>query len=205
MSAFTAYQALFTHGGLKASWKDPAGQTENATKRLLVTGASGGVGVWVVQLARAAGVKDIIAVVGPNNVDAVRSLGATEVINYKERSLGTWAADPACEKVDLVVDMVGKSTLADAWTAVKPGGILLSVNEPPLNQKPKSGAPEVAKAEFFIMEPIGWQLQEVAELLEAGKARAVVDSVWSLDQFKEAFAKLEGGHARGKVIIKVAG
>jgi len=57
---------------------------------------------------------------------------------------------------------------------------------------------------FFIMEPYGWQLKDVADLLEKGEARAVVDSVFKLEQFKEAFARLDTGHARGKVIIAVA-
>ncbi|KAJ9633965.1 hypothetical protein H2199_009164 [Coniosporium tulheliwenetii] len=202
LSAFTAYQALFEHGGLKLGWKDEAGKHENARKRVLITAAAGGVGVWVVQLAKAAGVKEIIAVVGPNNVDFVKSLGATEVINYKQQSLGAWAA-ASNPKVDLVIDMVGGQTLADAWTAVKDGGILLSVNEPPENRKPKENAPKDVTNLFFIMRPEGWQLKEVAELLEKGEVRVVVDSVWKLGEFKEAFARLESGHARGKVIIKI--
>jgi len=202
LSAFTAYQALFQHGNLKLGWKDEAGKSENATKRVLVTAAAGGVGVWVTQLAKAAGVKDIIAVAGPDNVDFVRSLGATEVINYKQQSLGGWAA-AGNTKVDLVVDMLGKQTLADAWTAVKDGGILLSINEPPENRKPKDYSPKGVTNHFFIMKPEGWQLKDVTELLEKGEARAVVDSVWKLEEFKEAFAKVDSGHARGKVIIKI--
>lgn len=202
LSAFTAYQALFEHGGLKLGWKDDADKSENVKKRILITAAAGGVGVWVVQLARAAGVKDIIAVVGPDNVDFVKSLGATEVINYKQQSLGAWAA-AGNPKVDLIVDMLGKQTLADAWTAVKDGGILLSINEPPENRKPKESAPKDVTNRFFIMEPKGWQLKDVAELLEKREARAVVDSVWKLEEFREAFTKVESGHARGKVIIVV--
>lgn len=202
LSAFTAYQALFEHGGLKLGWQDEPGKLENARKRLLVTAAAGGVGVWVVQLARAAGVKDIVAVVGPHNVDFVKSLGASEVINYREQSLGEWAAG-GNSKADLVVDMVGKQTLADAWTAVKAGGVLLSVNEPPENRRPKEDAPKDVTNYFFIMKPEGWQLNHVTRLLEKGEARAIVDSIWRLEEFKEAFARVEGGHTRGKVIIKV--
>jgi NADPH:quinone reductase-like Zn-dependent oxidoreductase len=202
LSAFTAYQALFTHGGLKLGWKDASGKAENAKKRLLITSGAGGVGVWLVQLARAAGVGEIVAIVGPNNVEFVKSLGATEVINYKEKSLGKWVAEGA-PKVDLVVDLLGKQTLADSWTAIKEGGTLLSISEPPQGRKPKENAPKNVTASFFIMEPEGWQLKDVADLLEAGKAKAIVDSVWKLEQFKEAFAKLASGHARGKVVIKV--
>ncbi|KAF2424405.1 NAD(P)-binding protein [Tothia fuscella] len=200
LSAFTAYQALFEHGGLKPAWKDPAGKSENSKKRVLITAPAGGVGVWVVQLAKAAGVKDIVGVSGPANIELVKSLGVTEIVNYKEQSLGQWAAAGGA-KVDLVIDMLGNQTLSDAWTAVKDGAILLSIREPPEGKKPTEHAPKDVSASFFIMEPKGWQLKEVADLVERGEARPVVDSVWTLDQFKEAFAKAEGGHARGKVII----
>jgi NADPH:quinone reductase-like Zn-dependent oxidoreductase len=202
LSAFTAYQALFTHGGLKLGWKDAAGRAENEKKTMLVTAGAGGVGVWVVQLARAAGVGKIIAITGPDNVDFVKSLGATEVINYKQQSLGAWVT-AGSPKVDLVVDMLGGQTLADSWAAIKDGGILLSINEPPEGRKPRKNVPRDVSAVFFIMKPDGWQLKDVAELLEAGKAKAIVDSVWKLEEFKEAFAKLASGHARGKVIIRV--
>ena len=143
-----------------------------------------------------------LGVAGPDNVDFVRSLGASEVINYKRQLLGAWAAAGA-PKADLIIDLVGKQTLIDAWTAVKDGGILLGINTPPDQCKPKVNLPKDVTAKFFIMEPKGWQLREVAELVESGKAKAIVDSVWKMEEFKDAFAKLESGHARGKVIIKV--
>ena len=202
LSAFTAYQALFEHGGLSPGWNDEAGKLENSKKRVLITTSSGAVGVWLVQLAKIAGVKDIIGLAGPNNVDFAKSLGVTEVINYKQQSLGAWAA-AGNPKVDLIIDLLGNQTLADAWTAVKDGGVLISIREPPENRKPKENAPKDVANHFFIMKPEGWQLKEIAKLLENGEARAVVDSVWNLEEFKEAFAKSESGHARGKVIIKV--
>jgi NADPH:quinone reductase-like Zn-dependent oxidoreductase len=202
LSAFTAYQALFEHGGLKLGWKDAAGKAENAKKRVLITAAAGGVGVWLVQLAKAAGVNDIVGVVGPDNIDFAKSLGVSEAVNYRQQSLGAWAAAGAA-KSDLIVDLLGKQTLTDAWTAVKDGGILLSINSPPESLKPKENLPKDVHTDFFIMEAKGWQLNDVAYLLENNQAKAIVDSVYKLEEFKEAFAKVEGGHARGKVIIKV--
>jgi NADPH:quinone reductase-like Zn-dependent oxidoreductase len=114
LSAVTAYQALFEHGGIKLSWKDEAGRAENARKRLLVTTGASSVGVWVVELAKAAGVKYIVAIVGPNNVEFVKSLGAMEVINYRQQSLGAVWAAAGNAKVDLTVDMLGKQTLDDS-------------------------------------------------------------------------------------------
>ena len=207
LSAFTAYQQLFEHGGLRTPWKDAdpaAAKAENAQKRVLITAAAGGVGVWTVQLARAAGVKEIIALVGPDNVDFIKTLGATETINYKEQSLGAWAAVPGQKKADLVIDMLGKQTLADCWFAVRDGGVLLGINEPPEMRKPKENAPKDVRNTFFIMSADGWQLKEIADLIDNGECKPVVDSIWKLEEFKDAFAKLASGHARGKVIIKVA-
>lgn len=202
LSAFTAYQALFEHGGLEPGWNNEASRAENAKKRVLITAASGAVGVWLVQLAKRAGVKSIVGLSGPTNIDFVRSLGVTEAINYKEQSLGAWAV-AGNPKADLVIDMQGKQTLADAWTAVKDDGVLISIVEAPENYKPKENPPKDVNNYFFIMKPEGWQLKEVAKLLENDEAKAIVDSVWDFDEFKEAFAKSESGHARGKVIIKV--
>lgn len=203
LSAFTAYQALFTQGGFALGWKDEAGRLANSRKRVLVDAGSGGVGVWIVQLARAAGVKEIIAIVGPDNIDFVKTLGATKVINYRQQSLGDFIKAGG-EKVDLAIDMLGGKALADCWTAVEEGGTLISIREPPSSQKPVEGVEKDIKDSFFIMEPYGWQLKDVADLLETGEARAIVDSIYKLEQFKEAFARLDTGHARGKVMITVA-
>lgn len=203
LSAFTAYQALFTQGGLALGWKDEAGHLANSKKTVLVDAGAGGVGVWVVQLAGAAGVGEIIAVVGPDNIEFVKSLGATTVINYRQQSLGAFIKAGGA-KADLAIDMLGGQALVDCWTAVKEGGTLVSIREPPAGQKPAEGVAKDIKDLFFIMEPYGWQLNDVAELLEKGEAKAIVDSVFKLEEFKEAFARLDTGHARGKVMITVA-
>ncbi|KAF2813114.1 NAD(P)-binding protein [Mytilinidion resinicola] len=201
LSALTAYQALFVHGGLAAGWKSEAGRAANGTKRVLITAAAAGVGVWLVQLARAAGVREVVGIAGPQNAEFVKGLGASEVIDYKAQELGEWAKEN--EKVDLVVDLLGGKTLESAWGTVKDGGILLSVSQPPNTAKPDDRTSKDVQDKFFIMEPDGWQLDEVRDLIEAGEAKPVVDSVWKLEQFKEAFAKVASGHTRGKVIIKV--
>jgi NADPH:quinone reductase-like Zn-dependent oxidoreductase len=202
LSAITAYECLFTQGGLATPWKDPAGAAINAQKRLIITSGAGGVGVWLVQLAKAAGVKDIIAIAGTKNVDFVVELGATEVINYQTSSLGKWAA-AGNEKADIIVDLMGGQTLKDAWSAVKEGGTLLSIREPPETQKPDTEVAKDIKNFFFIMTPEGWILEEVAKLIEEGKGKAIVDSVYPLEEAQKAFDIVEGGHARGKVILKL--
>ncbi|KAK4227825.1 Reticulon-4-interacting protein 1, mitochondrial [Podospora fimiseda] len=206
LSALTAWQALFVHGTLnsKAVIGDEDTKKENGRQRVLVTGAAGGVGSWLVQLAALAGAGAVVAVCGTNKVEAVRELGATEVINYQETTVEEWVAvDPAGREVDLVVDVVGGKTLGGCWVGVKEGGTLISVNTPPDMVKP-AGSEKKAKSSFFIVEPLGNNLAEIGDLIAAGKLRPTVDSVWEFDEFEKAFERLESGHAKGKIVIKVS-
>lgn len=206
LSALTAWQALFVHGGLVAPAAEGK-EKKNAGKRVLITGAAGGVGSWAVQLASLAGVGAVVAVCGgAGKAAAVRKLGATEVVDYTRTSVGEWAAaDPAARQVDLVFDLVGGETLAGCWRAVRDGGVLVSANTPPDMVRPAGLEKEVEKSVFFIVEPSGSNLAEIAELIGAGKVRPVVDSVWPFEQFEKAFEKLEDGHAQGKIVINVGG
>jgi NADPH:quinone reductase-like Zn-dependent oxidoreductase len=201
LSAFTAYQALFEHGEIEPAFNDEAGKTRNSKKRVLFTAASGGVGVWLVQLARAVGVGTVIGVCGPSNVDAIKSLGATNVINYRAQSIDDWFAS-GNEKVDLAVDSMGGKSLSGSWKAVKEGGILLSIRGLSPKDKPE-GVAENVRASFFVMEPHGWQLNTVSQLLDKGLARPVVDSVWNFEGFQGAFDQVDSGHSKGKVIINI--
>ncbi|KAF2417725.1 hypothetical protein EJ08DRAFT_673593 [Tothia fuscella] len=156
--------------------------------RVVITAASGGVGVIAVQLSKAAGVGEIVAVCGPKSVDFVKELGATEANSGR--------------KADLVIDMLGGQTLVDCWKAVMNGGVLLSIHDATLESKRPEGKKDV-RAEFFVMESKGWQLDELTGLIEKRQLKAVVDSIWNLNEYEKAFEILAGGHARGKVIIRV--
>ncbi|KAK3989441.1 Reticulon-4-interacting protein 1, mitochondrial [Cladorrhinum sp. PSN332] len=208
LSALTAWQSLFVHGALNpnAVIGDEEAKKQNKGKRVLVTGAAGGVGSWLVQLAALAGAGAVVAVCGPDKIEAVKELGATEVVNYRETTVGEWvAADPAGREVDLVVDVVGGKTLAGCWEVVKGGGVLISVNTPPDVVKPAGlENKKLAKSEFFVVEPLGSNLAEIGELIGAGRVRPTVDSVWEFDEFEKAFERLESGHAKGKIVIKVS-
>lgn len=206
LSALTAWQAVFGHGVDGAALKgDEIAKEMNMRTRILVTGASGGVGSWAVQLAALAGAW-VVAVCGAGEEESVRELGASEVVDYTKTSVEEWVAvDPYAREVDLVVDVVGGKTLAGCCTAVHERGVLISVNTPPDMVKPAGLEKWVRMSLFFIVEPLGSNLAEVAELILAGKvARPVVDSVWPLEQFENAFEKLESGHAKGKIVIQVA-
>lgn len=205
LSALTAWQALFVHAGLALGRleNNDTGEVKAApAKSVLVTAASGGVGVWTVQLARLAGY-DVIATCGPDNVEFVRSLGAAEVINYREKSLTEWLDTTASGKVDVVIDGVGGKTLQDCWACVKDGGTLISIKQPPEQVKPAEWSGRDVKNLFFIMEPNGQQLSKITALIEQEKCKPALDSVFEFEDFEMAFERLEGGHARGKVVLRV--
>lgn len=195
MSAETAWQALFIHAGLEPKAGGAKGKT------ILFTAASGGMGVWLVQLAKWIGA-EVVATCGTHNVEWVKEIGADVVIDYNKTSVKTWVSETG-KKVDLVVDSIGRKALEDAWWAVKNGGQLISVFQPPEQLKP-AGVEDSIKTEFFIMETNGEQLQKVTELIDQGIAvKAAVDSVWPVDQYQEAFKKLEGRKTRGKVVLEL--
>lgn len=198
LSALTAWQALFTHGKL-----NPPGQGGNAGKRVLVTAASGGVGIWLIQLARLAGV-EVTGTCGPSNVDFVSSLGANVVLDYTKTDFAKWATSESNQhQFDLVVDCIGGQTLPEAWKCAKQGVIVVSVAEPPEGKRPAEGVAADVKGVWFIVEANREQLIRITEMIEQGKCRGEIDRVYALEEWKEAFERLEGGHARGKVVLKL--
>lgn len=164
-----------------------------------MTGASGGVGVWVVQLASLAGA-EVIGTCGPDNVEMVKTLGACTVLNYRTTSLREWGQDPQ-NQVDIVIACSGGKSLEDAWWVVKNGGALISIVGPPGQVKPQGCKAKDVRDLFFIMEPIGEHLAKITKLVEQGRCRPVIDSVWSLEEYERAFERADSGRARGKVVI----
>ncbi|KAG0647331.1 putative zinc-binding [Hyphodiscus hymeniophilus] len=194
LSSLTVWQALFTHAGLGGFSPD-----RYRGKRMLVTAASGGVGIWAVQIAKLAGF-EVVRTCGPRNVDFVRSLGAAEVLDYTTTNMREWA-ETDVKKVDLVLDCVGKRTLEDTWWAVKEGGVLISISQPPEQVRPADWSGKAVRNLFFIMVLDGAALMQISNMIEKVKCRPVLDSVWPLEKFEDAFKKLASGHARGKVVI----
>jgi NADPH:quinone reductase-like Zn-dependent oxidoreductase len=143
-----------------------------------------------------------VATCGTANVEWVKEIGADEVIDYTKTDVKTWASGNG-KKVDLVVDSIGRKALEDSWWAVKNGGHLISLFQPPEQMKP-TGVEDNIGTEFFIMETNGEQLHKVTELIEEGvTVKAAVDSVWPLAQYQEAFKKLESRKTRGKVVLEL--
>ena len=137
----------------------------------------------------------------PKNDDFIRTLGALRIVNYNSENLKSWAEREG--QVDIIIDCIGGKTLEDAWFAIKEGGSLISICKPPEGKKLQGLEKKDVKNLFFIMKSDGEQLAEVSKLLDEGKCRAVVDSVWGFEDYERAFERLDGGHACGKVVIKV--
>jgi NADPH:quinone reductase-like Zn-dependent oxidoreductase len=228
LSALTAYQALFEQGTLstdglpgaggstedneeKKKKKRDAARARNAAQRILITAAAGSVGGWAVQLARLAGAGSIVAVCGSDNsAAAARALGATEIVDYTASGgVSAWAAaSPAAREVDLVVDCAGGETLAGCWGAVRAGGTLVSICQSPDEVRPADvGAEkrEGVRTLWFVVESRGRDLDIISRLLELGGCRPLVDSVVGFDDFERAWDKVEGRHAKGKVVVLVDG
>jgi NADPH:quinone reductase-like Zn-dependent oxidoreductase len=198
LSAQTAWQALFEQSkigefGASDKWKG---------KRVLVTAASGSVGIWLTQLAHLAGAT-VIGTCGPSNVEEVRSLGADEALDYRATDLREWGQKSG-NKVDLVIDCIGGKSLADAWWCIKDGGVLISIYQPPEQVRPKDYQGKDVNHFFFIMYPSRPQLEQITKLIDEGKCRGRVDSVWPFEQYDEAFKRLGSGHAKGKVIMDMS-
>lgn len=204
MSALTAWQGLFEQAGFTGPEDE---RIHRDKKTVLITAASGNVGKWAIQLARIAGFERIVGTYGGGaEVERLlKELGATDLIDYKKSSLAEWVAqDPDGRKVDLVFDCFGRSALADAWNAVKDGGQLLSVCEPPETRKPAECQAKDVTNFFFVMDSKrGKELGKVTKWLESGECKAFLDSVHDLKDYQKAFDRVEGRHADGKVVIKV--
>lgn len=203
LSAQTAYEALFQHAGIPAPVV--SGQVEGkqlgTRLRLLVTGAAGGVGVYVVQLAASAGVH-VVAATSSNerNERFLRELGADEVVEYATLGEG--------RKFDIIVDMLGGELLEKCWGYVEDNGILVSVESGAYNfveEHRKLGiVKEGVKALFFIVEGQSKSLQGLAELADQGALRSFVANSFPLEKAREAYDYAHGRFdGRGKIVLTV--
>jgi NADPH:quinone reductase-like Zn-dependent oxidoreductase len=180
LAATTAWQGLFDHGDLKS------GQT------VLIHGASGGVGGFAVQFAKAKGAR-VIATASGDGLQTVRDYGADVVVDYKTQKFEDVAHD-----VDLVFDLIGGDTQARSFAVLKSGGTLISTVQ---NPDPAKAAEKQLKAERYIAMPNGEDLAEIGALIDAGKVKVVVAKTFPLAQAADAHRFLENDHPRGKVVL----
>jgi NADPH:quinone reductase-like Zn-dependent oxidoreductase len=160
-----------------------------AGESILVTAGSGGVGHFAVQLARALGA-EVYATASPRNHDFVRSLGATEVVDYNEGGV----AD-AIGEVDTVLDVVGGDGQADALAALRDGGRAVSIVDPSVRERP-GGL-------YVFVQPNAASLRELARRFDAGEFRVEIEETFPLDRAADAHRLIEEGHVRGKLVIEL--
>ncbi|KEF57664.1 uncharacterized protein A1O9_05582 [Exophiala aquamarina CBS 119918] len=207
VSALAAWQALFEEFKIEVPTINST-HSSSTRPRLLITAASGSVGIYAVQLAKLAGLY-VVATAGPRNIDLVKSLGADEVLDYTTTDLRTWVAeDPSRRKVDFAFALAGGSSLEQAWHTVKDNGQLLTIVPPPdfnwvFDLDTPDGVSSAVTGRFWIMHPSGAQLEKITELIEAGKLRPLVDSVWEFEDYNKAIERLNSGKTSGKVVLKV--
>jgi NADPH:quinone reductase-like Zn-dependent oxidoreductase len=181
--ALTAWQALFDTAKLSA------GQS------VLVHGGSGGVGSFAIQFAKLRGAK-VFATASTRNQDFLKQLGADTAIDYTTQKFEDVAKD-----VDVVLESVGKDTLARSYGVVKKGGILVSLIGPPdKTELDKHGVRGAALG----VEPNSSELAEIANLIDQKKIKVTVSQTYPLAEAAKAEEQADTGHTRGKIVLKVA-
>ena len=182
LAALTAWQALFEKAQLAAGQK------------ILIHGASGGVGSFAVQFAKWKGAQ-VIGTASAKNQALLRELGADEPIDY-----GKTRFDDVVRGVEVVFDAVGGETQERSWKVLNKGGILVSiVAPPPAELAVKYGV----RAEMLGVEASSEQLEEIAKLVDSAHVRPVVENVFPLAEARRAHELIATGHTRGKIVLKI--
>ncbi|MFF6787044.1 zinc-binding dehydrogenase [Streptomyces sp. NPDC012510] len=205
--ALTSWQALVERANIQPG------------QRVLVHAGSGGLGTIAIQLAKHLGAH-VATTTSTANVDLVKRLGADVVVDYKKQAFETVLHD-----YDVVLDSLGGETLLKSLGVLKPGGQVISVSGPPdaafgreLGANPvirlvmsalssrirRRARRRNVTYSFLFMKASGDQLRELTPLIEAGRIRPVVDTVFSFESAPEALEYLETGRAKaGKVVLKM--
>ena len=188
-AAITALQGLRDAGKLQPGQK------------VLINGASGGVGTFAVQIAKWLGA-EVTGVCSTRNVDMVRSIGADHIIDYTQEDF-----TQSGQRYDLILDNVANHSFSDLRRALTPQGTIIP-------NSGHGGMGYVFKAfllspfmrqmgRMYVASPNNKDLVILKELIESGKITPVIDRTYPLSDYAEAFRYLEEGHARGKIVITV--
>ena len=193
IAGMTALQGLRDHGQLQAGQK------------VLINGASGGVGTFAVQIAKALGA-EVTAVCSTGNVKLIRSLGADHVIDYTKADFTR-----SGEKYDLVLDIAGSRSWRECKRVLKPDSHFVIVGAPKGNRVIGPLAHIIRlrlasfrasqKVVFFVAKFKCEDFMFLKELFERGEVKPVVDRVYPLSQISEAMRYLGTGHAKGKIVV----
>lgn len=215
LSALTAYEALFVHAGLpepdflgsetqRQSTTAPSQKPKSKPRQVLITGAAGGVGIYLVQLARIAGL-EVVAASGSNvrNGSFLERLGADQTVEY-----GQLKEVP--EKYDLIIDTVGGDVLAGCWSLVGNSGTLITVDSLSFGfveehaRRGLSEGKESVKALFFIVSGGRGAMEGLAGLAQLGLLLPFVVETFPLDRAREAYERASApSQGHGKVVLTV--
>ncbi|MDQ6765264.1 MAG: NAD(P)-dependent alcohol dehydrogenase [Verrucomicrobiota bacterium] len=176
-------------------------------QRVLINGASGGVGTFAVQIAKSLGA-EVTGVCSTRNLELVHSLGADHVIDYTKEDF-----TKGNERYDVILDNVGNQPLSGFRHTLKPKGICVMIGGGGPNDGGLIGpmgrpvkallmSPFVSqKMSMFMAELTGADLTAMADLMQSGKVTPVIDKTYPLSLIADAIRYLEAGHARGKVVV----
>jgi NADPH:quinone reductase-like Zn-dependent oxidoreductase len=191
LSSITALQGLRNKGHIQAGQK------------VLINGASGGVGTFAVQIAKSFGT-EVTGVCSTNNLDMVRSIGADHVIDYTQVDFTRNG-----QQYNLIFDAVGNRSVSDCKRALSPNGICAVAGFTNLSHLLRvvvlgSWVSITGSKKIGLMEtakPNHKDLVFIKELIEAGKVKPVIDRRYPLSELADAFRYLEKKHTRGKIVI----
>jgi len=187
IAGLTALQSLRDHGRLAAG------------KKVLINGASGGVGHFAVQIAKILGA-EVTAVTSSRNIEFVKGLGADKVIDHTKENFTRGS-----ERYDLVFDAVSLSSFSSCRKVLGPKGIYVNTlpNATIVVQFLTGFLPGREARSMWVKASaadIAWMMEQI----RAGKIRVVIEQSYPLDRIKEALAASEAGRTRGKIVVKVA-
>jgi NADPH:quinone reductase-like Zn-dependent oxidoreductase len=193
MAGLVALQALRDHGNVRAG------------QQVLVNGASGGIGTFAVQIAKALGAH-VTGVTSTKNVDLVRSIGADEVVDYSQKDFTR-----SGRRYDFILDNVGNHSLGELRGVLTPDGTLVP-NGGNFGNRWFAGGGRVISAHVmsrfvsqtlrpFLVSPKQADLATIAGLIAAAKVTPIIDRAYPLSEARQALAHVGSGHARGKVAL----
>ncbi|KAL4941997.1 hypothetical protein BDV06DRAFT_171250 [Aspergillus oleicola] len=216
LSGMTAFEALFGHGGVPVPSDNEAGRQfkryaegngerdEEGEKKVLITGAAGAVGLYIVQLSRLSGLHVTCATSSnERNREILCSLGADEVVEYTELN-----APGQANRYDIILDTVGGTTLESSWSCVKDDGSLISVDSGSFDfveeQKTRGIAKNGVKALWFIVQGGSDSLDILGRFASLGLLKVFVLDTYPLSKIREAYDRANGRvTGRGKIIVSM--
>jgi len=182
LAALTVWQSLFDTAQLQPG------------QRVLIHAGSGGVGHLAVQLAKWKGAY-VFATASTKNKDLLRKLSVDEPIDYTQQRF-----EDVARNIDVVLDTIGGETQERSWSVLKKGGNLVSLVQPPSEEKAKELG---VRAVFVGVQANGEQLAEIAKIIDSGKLAPVIDRILPLSEAGRAHELSQSGHVRGKIGLRV--